>query len=175
MRGIEPRAFHMQSERSTTELHPLLLTEVHERRQALKKNVAPGEARTHGLQIMRLTRCLLRYGGTTLSNRKNCPSVKHSISIKVEKICTHGGTRTPNLRFRRPTPYPLGHAGTCCKSLESTQDAQQKQPWTKNWLRRPGIEPGSQEWESCMIPLHQRRTSWVSSQLEDCSKSRHRS
>ena len=23
----------------------------------------PGEARTHGLQIMRLTRCLLRYGG----------------------------------------------------------------------------------------------------------------
>ena len=26
MRGIEPRAFHMQSERSTTELHPRLLT-----------------------------------------------------------------------------------------------------------------------------------------------------
>ena len=25
MRGIEPRAFHMQSERSTTELHPLAL------------------------------------------------------------------------------------------------------------------------------------------------------
>ena len=25
MRGIEPRAFHMQSERSTTELHPQLL------------------------------------------------------------------------------------------------------------------------------------------------------
>ena len=24
---------------------------------------------------------------------------------------THGGTRTPNLWFRRPTPYPLGHAG----------------------------------------------------------------
>ena len=31
---------------------------------------------------------------------------------KGQKICTHGGTRTPNLRFRRPTPYPLGHAGT---------------------------------------------------------------
>ena len=28
------------------------------------KQFAPGEARTHGLQIMRLTRCLLRYGGT---------------------------------------------------------------------------------------------------------------
>ena len=26
MRGIEPRAFHMQSERSTTELHPLNVT-----------------------------------------------------------------------------------------------------------------------------------------------------
>ena len=24
-------------------------------------------------------------------------------------------------------------------------------------MRHPGIEPGSQEWESCMIPLHQRR------------------
>ena len=31
----------------------------------LNKSDAPGEARTHGLQIMRLTRCLLRYGGTT--------------------------------------------------------------------------------------------------------------
>ena len=28
-----------------------------------KSEAAPGEARTHGLQIMRLTRCLLRYGG----------------------------------------------------------------------------------------------------------------
>ena len=27
------------------------------------KRHAPGEARTHGLQIMRLTRCLLRYRG----------------------------------------------------------------------------------------------------------------
>ena len=27
----------------------------------------------------------------------------------------------------------------------------------KKIVRRPGIEPGSQEWESCMIPLHQRR------------------
>ena len=25
---------------------------------------------------------------------------------------THGGNRTPNRRFRRPTPYPLGYAGT---------------------------------------------------------------
>ncbi len=27
----------------------------------------------------------------------------------------------------------------------------------KSKMRRPGIEPESQEWESCMIPLHQRR------------------
>ena len=30
-------------------------------------------------------------------------------------------------------------------------------PWHQNMLHCPGIEPGSQEWESCMIPLHQRR------------------
>ena len=64
MRGIEPRAFHMQSERSTTELHPPLLIGAHDGRLGIKKTDAPGEARTHGLQIMRLTRCLLRYGGT---------------------------------------------------------------------------------------------------------------
>ena len=29
--------------------------------------------------------------------------------------------------------------------------------WGRKHVRRPGIEPGSQEWESCMIPLHQRR------------------
>ena len=32
-----------------------------------KKSIAPGEARTHGLQIMRLTRCLLRYRGLLYS------------------------------------------------------------------------------------------------------------
>ncbi len=30
---------------------------------------------------------------------------------RTGKSGTHGGTRIPNLRFRRPTPYPLGHAG----------------------------------------------------------------
>ena len=33
-------------------------------RRKYQNRFAPGEARTHGLQIMRLTRCLLRYGGT---------------------------------------------------------------------------------------------------------------
>ena len=32
--------------------------------------------------------------------------------IPIKRCCTRGGTRTPNLRFRRPTPYPLGHPGT---------------------------------------------------------------
>ena len=34
------------------------------------------------------------------------------------KVITLGGTRTPNLRFRRPTPYPLGHAGIDTKSVQ---------------------------------------------------------
>ena len=37
------------------------------------------------------------------------------LNKKTKVLCTHGGTRTPNLRFRRPTPYPLGHAGTVSK------------------------------------------------------------
>ena len=39
-------------------------------------------------------------------------------------------------------------------------------------MRRPGIEPGSQEWESCMIPLHQRRAGDCDYQIEDWSQSR---
>ena len=41
----------------------------------------------------------------------------------------------------------------------------------KKGVRRPGIEPGSQEWESCMIPLHQRRTAWASECLGEKYKS----
>ena len=36
------------------------------------KTAAPGEARTHGLQIMRLTRCLLRYRGYKIFMDKMC-------------------------------------------------------------------------------------------------------
>ena len=35
----------------------------------MKKGAAPGEARTHGLQIMRLTRCRLRYRGVDKETR----------------------------------------------------------------------------------------------------------
>jgi hypothetical protein len=76
------------------------------------KTFAPGEARTHGLQIMRLTRCLLRYGGWVETTQILSNPVISVHPIVSKKFCTHGGTRTPNLRFRRPTPYPLGHAGT---------------------------------------------------------------
>lgn len=37
-----------------------------------------------------------------------CP---RSEAHEQKKWFTHGETRTRNLRFRRPTPYPLGHAG----------------------------------------------------------------
>ena len=30
-------------------------------------------------------------------------------------LCTHGGTRTRNLRIRSPTRYPLRHAGSAYK------------------------------------------------------------
>ena len=43
----------------------------HPRLFANKNCLAPGEARTHGLQIMRLTRCLLRYGGKLRDIGKN--------------------------------------------------------------------------------------------------------
>ena len=67
-------------------------------------------------------------------------------------------TRTSNLRFRRPTPYPLGHAGTLVQnSLKTLRQLASQTLGVKIHVRRPGIEPGSQEWESCMIPLHQRR------------------
>ena len=40
---------------------------------------------------------------------------------------------------------------------KKTKQKKKPQEIEKKILRRPGIEPGSQEWESCMIPLHQRR------------------
>ena len=43
----------------------------------------------------------------------------HKKFVGQSKVCvTHGGTRTPNLRFRRPTPYPLGHAGIDTMSVK---------------------------------------------------------
>ena len=39
--------------------------------------------------------------------------------LQQKKMFTHGETRTRNLRFRRPTPYPLGHAGCVSPWLKS--------------------------------------------------------
>ena len=47
----------------------------------LAKKIAPGEARTHGLQIMRLTRCLLRYGGTAFEEDKISHCGKQKIFV----------------------------------------------------------------------------------------------
>ena len=80
MRGIEPRAFHMQSKRSTTELHPLTF--------GMAKFCFP----------INLFHFLIE-------------QIMHAcFQSKIESF-TRGETRTRNLRFRRPTPYPLGHAG----------------------------------------------------------------
>ena len=46
-----------------------------------QKEIAPGEARTHGLQIMRLTRCLLRYGGLVKEGNKVSSKTIFSITI----------------------------------------------------------------------------------------------
>jgi hypothetical protein len=43
MRGIEPRAFHMQSERSTTELHPQRLKQPFTLRQSTHRSSLPEE------------------------------------------------------------------------------------------------------------------------------------
>ena len=63
-----------------------------------------------------------------------------------KNVCTHGGTRTPNLRFRRPTPYPLGHAGTCYKMGSNGKRTRAKQtskicasPGNRTRVTRMGI------------------------------------
>ena len=63
MRGIEPRAFHMQSERSTTELHPLglLPMRIHHKWQNTSSS-------------LRLLPATIREGGTTCTSEgKNLP------------------------------------------------------------------------------------------------------
>ena len=54
MRGIEPRAFHMQSERSTTELQPLLLIAQFIIYLLLKFNIGKTSLEYHISLILRL-------------------------------------------------------------------------------------------------------------------------
>ena len=48
---------------------------------------------------------------------------------------TRGGTRTRNLRFRRPTPYPLGHTGFILDEYLSA--ISNKKQLNKNKLQEP--------------------------------------
>ena len=54
-----------------------------------------------------------------------------------QKKVTHGETRTRNLRFRRPTPYPLGHAGSAHNleggAVEWLEIPLKSIPWTMEW------------------------------------------
>ena len=66
---------------------------------------APGEARTHGLQIMRLTRCLLRYGGISMwgADKSFVHSCNNQILAKTSVRCgirTHALIRGPEISSR---------------------------------------------------------------------------
>ena len=83
------------------------------------KTVAPGEARTHGLQIMRLTRCLLRYGGIcncTVTFLLMLGQAKQKCFVK--KFPVRRGIRTPAL-IRGPeiSSHPLSGDKAAALSL----------------------------------------------------------
>ena len=60
------------------------------------KCLAPGEARTHGLQIMRLTRCLLRYGGWWEASVKASPLETVGTNICQNYLSEVGFEPTPS-------------------------------------------------------------------------------
>ena len=94
MPGIEPGASYMQSMRSTTELHPLTHL-------------------TRDVNGFRLT-ALIEVRIFPFCNLSRLLLTTTNFSTTANKKLTHSETRTRNLRFRRPTPYPLGHAGGTC-------------------------------------------------------------
>lgn len=67
-----------------------------------RQKIAPGEARTHGLQIMRLTRCLLRYGGSPLHGEFHSVTLLPTTWDRWQKfvrcgIRTHALNRGPEI------------------------------------------------------------------------------
>ena len=88
------------------------------------KSIAPGEARTHGLQIMRLTRCLLRYGG----------------SVTVE-----------SKTMRKLLPFFIWIVnGLLIVQLDS-KNSKTNHKISFLVMRQPGIEPGSTAWKAAML------------------------
>ena len=88
-----------------------------------EKEFAPGEARTHGLQIMRLTRCLLRYGGI---------HIVYLIEVKIpmpdcQVACFNLGRQTDQNLFASEVKM------------------------VSQVMRQPGIEPGSTAWKAAML------------------------
>ena len=87
-----------------------------------QKMPAPGEARTHGLQIMRLTRCLLRYRGllwvcrfremTSVATGQATSSTKRFPS-KREIVCV-GRESNPGQLLGRQLCSPLYHRRVVC-------------------------------------------------------------
>ena len=85
----------------------------------VSKTIAPGEAQTHGLQIMRLTRCLLRYGGMyTAGDRTFAPRcITFSDKGRKKKLCQKGDSNPrPHKRTRNLHLSPTRGQGY---SLES--------------------------------------------------------
>ena len=75
-------------------------------------------------------------------------------AVQKKVLCTHGGTRTPNLRFRRPTPYPLGHAGT----VEQTGLQPEHMDDKSNLTVKSSASPGNRTRVARMGILHDTTT-----------------
>ena len=96
MPGIEPGAFHMRSERSTTELHPLI--NLHWLKNAIDKH------------IIALLKGFLRY---SVSHISQCKAILKSVNsllfqqhIKFTKVFTgDAGDRTRGLSHAKRTLY----------------------------------------------------------------------
>ncbi len=71
-----------------------------------RKSYAPGEARTHGLQIMRLTRCLLRYRGWVTEQS----SMEILTRLRENNACLDGDSLICACNCAwHPSPYSVVH------------------------------------------------------------------
>ena len=70
-------------------------------------------------------------------------SASFMTSMHAGKNDDHGRTRTYNLRFRRPTPYPLGHAATVANRSSPSLEREMIVFCSDGISKKPmaGIEP----------------------------------